>query len=966
MHYEDLIVLIPSHSLEDFPAELGEEEAASILNSFAVAWHPALLADAKVLPRWHRADDPPDGTQKRLIFVPKSCESWIPGGWAERVAGEGCTVVRGHSERSAILSSALAPWGGAIADELDIIGDFLALGFAYLQIELLTRKMRHFSNLDEVHLQREAVAAAEAALAGDGDTARTRLTACFESLAQARERFYPVDCYLIDLCLVIPRLADEHLRNALATRKPISVLASAADLDEIAAKTPESSGALRDACQAGTADLVCGDLCERPLPLLPLESVLWQLDEAGGVTTRLFHKPAVVWGRRRYGVFPLLPQILKKAGFLGALHVVLDDGIYPDAEQSKVRWEGTGGTSIDAWSRIPLAADAAVSYLRFPDRMSESMDNDHVAAVALARWPEVKAPFFVDLRRIHNYAPVLGKFINFTDFFQRTDSPTRHASYKPGEYLTPYLFQSAAREEENGISRFQRHVSRRARLDSGIWLSGLGALLTGRGPEPSATAALERDVELLGEQPAADAVANIERRLEQLVADSSGKLANLILKGAPPSPGYLVFNTLGFRRVVTVALDPRGPVPRPTGEKSWVQWGGAHHALTVDVPGSGFVWVPAGFEAAAVAAPEAPLAVPGLLRNEFFEVHLNETTGGVAQIKGYGRSPNRLSQQLNYRFSRERTVTVGEGERAEQTKSHYGEMRQQTSAITCAGPALGEIVTTGEIVDQTSGTALAGFRQTVRLWRGRPIVEIDVALDVRQMPDGEPWHNYFAARFAWHDETASLTRSAMMGAHETAEERIESLHYLEIATPEQRTTILAPGLPFHRKTGPRMIDTLLIVPRETERTFRFTIAVDQDFPMESARDALSPAVVVPTQSGPPNNGAAGWFFHLGTRQVQVVQMLPLVAEPVAETAAPNPQAAPVSNTSAPSGCGAALRLVETEGRPVRARLRCFRAPVRARQRDLRGKTICELAIDGDAVLVDLNSYEIADIEVRFD
>jgi hypothetical protein len=60
-----------------------------------------------------------------------------------------------------------------------------------------------------------------------------------------------------------------------------------------------------------------------------------------------------------------------------------------------------------------------------------------------------------------------------------------------------------------------------------------------------------------------------------------------------------------------------------------------------------------------------------------------------------------------------------------------------------------------------------------------------------------------------------------------------------------------------------------------------------------------------------------------------------------------------------------LRLVETEGRPVRARLRCFRTPVRARQRDFSGKSICELAIDGDAVLVDLAAFEIADIEIRF-
>src|SRR5436190_19902176 len=156
MTYEDLIVLIPCHSLEDFPAELGEDDGASLLNSFAVAWHPALLAQAKVLPRWHRADDPPDSSQKRLIFLPKSCESWAPSGWAERAASEGCTVVRGLSERSEIVAAALAPLGEAgTAADPDLAADFMALGFCYIQIELLTRKMRHFSNLDEVHLQRE-------------------------------------------------------------------------------------------------------------------------------------------------------------------------------------------------------------------------------------------------------------------------------------------------------------------------------------------------------------------------------------------------------------------------------------------------------------------------------------------------------------------------------------------------------------------------------------------------------------------------------------------------------------------------------------------------------------------------------------------------------------------------------------------------------------------------------------------
>ena len=80
-----------------------------------------------------------------------------------------------------------------------------------------------------------------------------------------------------------------------------------------------------------------------------------------------------------------------------------------------------------AGARIPLAADASLSFLRFPDRMSESMDNDHVAAVTLARWPEIKSPFFEDLRRIHSYAPVLGRFVTFSEFFEQTGNPTRAA-----------------------------------------------------------------------------------------------------------------------------------------------------------------------------------------------------------------------------------------------------------------------------------------------------------------------------------------------------------------------------------------------------------------------------------------------------------------------------------------------------------------------------------------------------------
>ena len=51
---------------------------------------------------------------------------------------------------------------------------------------------------------------------------------------------------------------------------------------------------------------------------------------------------------------------------------------------------------------------------------------------------------------------------------------------------------------------------------------------------------------------------------------------------------------------------------------------------------------------------------------------------------------------------------------------------------------------------------------------------------------------------------------------------------------------------------------------------------------------------------------------------------------------------------------------------MRVKVRCFRPPARARQRDFLGKTITELTIEGDAVLVDLTAYELADVEIRFE
>src|SRR5258705_304114 len=109
MAYEDLIFLIPSHSLEDFPTEGTDAQAASLLNSFILPWHPQLIASAGVIPRWHRADTPPEITVNRLIMVPTKCQDLVPHGWIEEARCNGATVITELTDRQEMLKAALQP-----------------------------------------------------------------------------------------------------------------------------------------------------------------------------------------------------------------------------------------------------------------------------------------------------------------------------------------------------------------------------------------------------------------------------------------------------------------------------------------------------------------------------------------------------------------------------------------------------------------------------------------------------------------------------------------------------------------------------------------------------------------------------------------------------------------------------------------------------------------------------------------
>jgi alpha-mannosidase len=204
----------------------------------------------------------------------------------------------------------------------------------------------------------------------------------------------------------------------------------------------------------------------------------------------------------------------------------------------------------------------------------------------------------------------------------------------------------------------------------------------------------------------------------------------------------------------------------------------------------------------------------------------------------------------------------------------------------------------------------------------------------------------------------------------------------------QQTTILCDGLPYHRRPGPRKLDTLLITKGETARTFRLGIAIDVPNPLAAALGFLAPPLVLPDQPPPP--APTGWFFHLDCRNVLATHWDPLSASDLSNSSdnsrgltAPGPTAPgpTVSDPTAPAEffetlpstaepapapqSGFRVRLLETDGRSVRFGLRCFRSVASARKLNPGGVPSMDLEISGDRIDIPLGPHQWIEVEARF-
>jgi alpha-mannosidase len=987
MKFDEAIVLLPCPSLEEFSSHLQGADAEGLLAGWSAIWHPALLAATGRLPSWRRAEAAAEVMAGKLIVVPAAAERMMAEGMAARADTEGGRLIRGLHRRTEIVAALLGALGEVGHGETPaqqliaqssidshLVADFLALGTCDLYGELLARRMRYSSTVDEERLQTHTLAAATAALGGDVEAARRELALAFAVLVEGRGRYYPVDASLVDLTLVAKTTLGASLRKELtaapAGSQPINVLISADVLVEMAQREPASLAALREAVGAETVSLVGGEVDEAELPLLEPESILWNLTAGLAEYQRLLARRPVVYGRRRYGLTPILPQILFQLGFRGALHFTLDDGRFPQADGGKSRWEGLDAMGIDALSRVPLDASQPGSLLGLAEKLGHAMDHDQVATVAFAHWPGQGNMFYDDLRRASAYAPVLGKFVTLENYFSDVGSSSSYSKFTADQYRTPYLQQAAERGKPDALSRSVRHQRRCRLADSSQTLATLVSLLR----QTDATdAELRADIERahLADDAAVDAPtdaaadAAIDRQIAERLSQSVAQLsAALPREKKAPQRGYLILNPASYKRRVLVDLPELSALP---GDELPVlateEHAGKRRAL-VELPPVGFAWVAPGGEAPIREWSGDPIASDLLLRNEHCEVRIHPETGGIQSVHDYQARANRLSQQIAFRLppladAADSSPASGGDESA------YSRMVADSIQVTDSGRLFGEITSRGRIADP-DGNPLAEFTQRVQMTLGSRVIAVEIDLQPALPPRPDPWKSYYACRFAWAERAADLARDVHFASQPTTAKRLEAPHFVEIQAGPKRIALLTGGLPYHCRFGSRMLDSLLIVHGETCRQFRLGIGIDLPHPWSAALDFSTTEAVSVETAAAPAPARHGWLFHIDARNVVATAWEPLLAgEPAASGDIRDGDTGDGTIAPAPGSIiGFRVRVLETEGRGGRVQLRSFRPAKSARRTDFLHRPTGDLIVEGDRIVLDLGAFEWMQIEAK--
>jgi alpha-mannosidase len=306
---------------------------------------------------------------------------------------------------------------------------------------------------------------------------------------------------------------------------------------------------------------------------------------------------------------------------------------------------------------------------------------------------------------------------------------------------------------------------------------------------------------------------------------------------------------------------------------------------------------------------------------------------------------NRLSQQACYRYEREQTLPDdGSGE---PRKSAYAVSQLISHRILHNGTVFASIETVMQLHSPVDYSVLATVRQITSVDRVQPRIHIQLTFEeIKVKVKGNPWLTYFGARFAWENEAAAISRAVLGQVAGFRGERFESPDYVEICDMDHRVAIMTHGRPYHRRSGPRMLDSMLIVEGESARTFEFTMDFEQPFPLRSALDVITPPMVQHTVGEIPSAVSSSWVLGVSSKNVELVEVRCVPG-------------------SAEKSASMRLLLSETDGSSTQCLLKTARRPTAAFMVNAEQTEKVSLDVTDQGVAISLNPFQIRGVELVF-
>ncbi|MEZ6087200.1 MAG: hypothetical protein R3C05_04035 [Pirellulaceae bacterium] len=923
----DAFVLLPCHTLEDFPTHATGAEAAGLLTAWSLLWHPELISMTGKMPAWQRADTPPDDLSSSLIIVPSLAIAKMPTGTIERAgSASDCVLIRVEEQsRSQLINTLLAQ----PPRENDRVKDFHALAYVYLQVQLMTRQLRYSSNLDDAYFSQQLVAAADAWFEDDDQQCTAALHNCFDLLAQERDHSFAADPYLIDLTLLAETTLGEALTKSLEEDAPTNLLANAELLHQLARENPAAFDRLRQRLTDKQIGLAGGTIDDHfSLDMLTCSSAIEYLIQSRQRYVELLNQPPDAFGRFAGGLPSDLPVVLSQLGYEGAIFADFSSGADIAQDEAKLMWQ-SGDAEIQAICSTPLNASDPQTFLGLGPRLGEAVDAGQISTALLVHWPGDHCSAYDDLRRAASWGLALGKFQTLGEYFNESERP--YHSFQPGRGGTSgdWLANLVHEKKKDPLSSLALMTRLQIQRETLSTIHSLTEAVSGHPVDQPAMGGADSEVSVDDQIIAGDAqhVAGVQlcKALGIELLSDPGVASTQV----PESTIVLNPHGIAAREHVRVAGSPP-----TTGSQVYAGHQTPSGSIAViDAPSCGFAVASSGTREPRkrwFRGPK-PLADDEGLRNDFFEVALHHDTGGVLSVHTPKMRSNRFSWQLVFCSP-------------ENAGPKCSTMKRLQSRVIRSDTTAGEIQNRVQIlVNESDDNQVVAAEATVnyRLELGSRFLHIDVDIESHLPLKPQAWQSYVGARVAWAMEAAAprvIVRDQLQpatGRHLLAPQGVW------IDEADTSTMVLADAMPAHRRVGSHMLDTLLVVAEETRQRFSLAYGFDVKNPVATARRMLAPATRLACRK--PTGPTTGWLFHFDSPYVVATDWRTQIDE---------------------GRRYVSMRLVETMGRASTVTVHCFTNIASASLVDLLGNKLRDLQPKADTVAVKLAPHQISTVRLE--